>query len=168
MASLRIINGDSTVCVRNPCMPVSAIYGGFSTGWWLADLRSWHWRTAAGRDVGLLIAPKAKRRLAEPWRFLVELVLFGLAAAALRGWHGCLWQSPFWLSICSTGCWSSSGANKSFTVVHRSSLAAHRSRHTSPRYRIISSRQAHAFCQRRRESKPSYCGRHPGKPSRPY
>ncbi|WP_069802926.1 YrdB family protein [Thermogemmatispora onikobensis] len=34
---------------------------------------------------GLLVAPKARHRLVDPWRLLVELALFGLAALAL--WH---------------------------------------------------------------------------------
>ncbi|WP_376796469.1 DUF2568 domain-containing protein [Thermogemmatispora sp.] len=32
---------------------------------------------------GLLVAPKAPFRLADPWRLLLELILFGLAALAL-------------------------------------------------------------------------------------
>ncbi len=36
---------------------------------------------------GLLIAPKASRRLPDPWRSLLELVIFGLAAFALA-WRG--------------------------------------------------------------------------------
>ncbi|MBX5456479.1 MAG: YrdB family protein [Thermogemmatispora sp.] len=39
---------------------------------------------------GLLIAPKARRRLADPWRLLVELALFSLAALAL-------WDRQFYL-----------------------------------------------------------------------
>jgi Protein of unknown function (DUF2568) len=38
---------------------------------------------AAAALWGLVIAPKAPNRLADPWRLLVELVLFGLAVAAL-------------------------------------------------------------------------------------
>jgi hypothetical protein len=47
---------------------------------------------AAAAIWGLWIAPKSQRRLPEPRRFALELVLFGLAAAALidagRNWGG--------------------------------------------------------------------------------
>lgn len=86
MASLRIIN-MTVRFVLELCMLAALAYWGFQLdGGWLV-------RVAVGIGAplltatvwGLLIAPKAKRRLAEPWRFLVELVLFGLAAAALVG-----------------------------------------------------------------------------------
>lgn len=38
---------------------------------------------AAAAVWGLLIAPRAPNRLADPWRLLVEVVLFGLAVVAL-------------------------------------------------------------------------------------
>lgn len=38
---------------------------------------------AAAALWGLFVAPKAARRLADPWRLAVELVLFGCAAGAL-------------------------------------------------------------------------------------
>ena len=38
---------------------------------------------AAAAAWGLLIAPKAPNRLVDPWRLLVEIVLFGLAVVAL-------------------------------------------------------------------------------------
>ena len=38
---------------------------------------------AAAAVWGLLVAPKAPNRLGDPWRLVLELVLFALAAAAL-------------------------------------------------------------------------------------
>jgi hypothetical protein len=39
---------------------------------------------------GLLVAPKARHRLVDPWRLLIELALFSLAALAL-------WNRQFYL-----------------------------------------------------------------------
>ncbi|RAQ96003.1 YrdB family protein [Thermogemmatispora tikiterensis] len=39
---------------------------------------------------GLLVAPKARHRLVDPWRLLIELALFSLAALAL-------WDRQFYL-----------------------------------------------------------------------
>lgn len=61
-------------------------------GYWGFQLeQSWLIRIAAGIGLPLLaatvwgffIAPKAVSRLAEPWRFGLEIVLFGLSATAL-------------------------------------------------------------------------------------
>jgi hypothetical protein len=84
MTILRIIN-MMVRFVLELCLLAAVAYWGFQ----LAG--GWPIRLAAGIGApllvatvwGLLIAPKAKRRLAEPWRFLCELVLFGLGAAAL-------------------------------------------------------------------------------------
>jgi len=56
------------------------------------------WALGAGAALaaavvwGILVAPKAQRRLAEPQRMLLEAVLFGLAALALvaadKPWFG--------------------------------------------------------------------------------
>ncbi|MCL4264940.1 MAG: DUF2568 domain-containing protein [Anaerolineae bacterium] len=86
MASLRIIN-MTVRFVLELCMLAALAYGGFQlVGGWLIRVAVGIGAPLLAATVwGLLIAPKAKRRLAEPWRFLVELVLFGLAAAALVG-----------------------------------------------------------------------------------
>ncbi|GIK56417.1 MAG: hypothetical protein BroJett015_20800 [Chloroflexota bacterium] len=67
------------------CMPAALAYWGFQRdgGWLLRLVAGMGAPLLAATVWGLLIAPKAKRRLADPWRFLVELVLFGLAAVAL-------------------------------------------------------------------------------------
>lgn len=61
-------------------------------GYWGFQLeQSWLIRAAAGIGLPLLaaavwgffIAPKAVSRLGEPWRFGLEIVLFGLGATAL-------------------------------------------------------------------------------------
>ncbi|HRQ40953.1 MAG TPA: YrdB family protein [Chloroflexota bacterium] len=67
------------------CMLAALAYGGFQLegGWPLRLLVGIGAPLLAATVWGLLIAPKAKRRLADPWRFMVELVLFVLAAAAL-------------------------------------------------------------------------------------
>lgn len=86
MASLRIIN-MTVRFVLELCMLAALAYWGFQLdGGWLVRVAVGIGAPLLAATVwGLLIAPKAKRRLAEPWRFLVELVLFGLAAAALVG-----------------------------------------------------------------------------------
>lgn len=42
---------------------------------------------AAATIWGLWIAPRAQRRLPDPWRLVVEIVLFGLATAGLVVQH---------------------------------------------------------------------------------
>jgi len=46
---------------------------------------------------GLFLAPKASRRLHEPWRLILELVIFGLAIAALYGAGQPAWAWAFGL-----------------------------------------------------------------------
>lgn len=84
MASLRIINMTVRFLLEL-CMLVALAYWGFQRdGGWLLRLAVGIGAPLLAATVwGLLVAPKAKRRLADPWRFLVELALFGLAAAAL-------------------------------------------------------------------------------------
>lgn len=67
------------------CLLAAAGYWGFQLH------QSWPLRLLAGLGMvllvagtwGLFVAPKARRRLADPWRFLLELVLFGLGAGLL-------------------------------------------------------------------------------------
>lgn len=84
MATLRIINMTIRFLLEL-CMLVALAYWGFQRdgGWLLRLVVGMGAPLLAATVWGLLIAPKAKRRLADPWRFLVELALFGLAAAAL-------------------------------------------------------------------------------------
>ena len=86
MALLRIIN-MTVRFVLELCMLAALAYWGFQlAGGWLLRLAAGIGAPLLAATVwGLLIAPKAKRRLADPWRFIVELVLFGLATAALVG-----------------------------------------------------------------------------------
>ncbi len=86
MATLRIIN-MTVRFVLELCMLAALAYWGFQRdGGWLLHLAAGFGAPLLAAAIwGLLIAPKAKRRLADPWRFLVELALFGLAAAALVG-----------------------------------------------------------------------------------
>ncbi len=84
MAILRIINMTIRF-VLELCMLAALAYWGFQLegGWPLRLLVGIGAPLLAATVWGLLIAPKAKRRLADAWRFMVELALFGLAAAAL-------------------------------------------------------------------------------------
>lgn len=86
MAILRIINMTIRF-VLELCMLAVLAYGGFQLegGWLLRVAVGVGAPLLAATIWGLLIAPKAKRRLADPWRFMVELGLFGLAAVALMG-----------------------------------------------------------------------------------
>ena len=84
MSSLRIINMTIRFLLEL-CMLAALAYWGFQlAGGWLLRLVAGIGAPLLAATVwGLLIAPKARRRLADPWRFIVELVLFVLAAAAL-------------------------------------------------------------------------------------
>jgi hypothetical protein len=86
MAILRIINMTIRF-VLELCMLAALAYWGFQLegGWPLRLLVGIGAPLLAATVWSLLIAPKAKRRLTDPWRFVVELGLFGLAAVALMG-----------------------------------------------------------------------------------
>ena len=86
MTTLRIINMTIRFLLEL-CMLAALAYWGFQLdgGWLLRLVVGIGAPLLAATVWGLLIAPKAKRRLADPWRFLVELALFGLAAVALVG-----------------------------------------------------------------------------------
>lgn len=84
MATLRIINMTGRFLLEL-CMLAALAFWGFQLdgGWPLRLVMGIGAPLLAVTIWGLLIAPKAKRRLADPWRFLLELVLFLAAAAAL-------------------------------------------------------------------------------------
>jgi hypothetical protein len=69
------------------CLLVALGYWGFRLdgGWPLRLVAGLGAPLMAGVVWGAFVAPRARRRLAEPWRFALEMVLFGLGAAALWG-----------------------------------------------------------------------------------
>lgn len=67
------------------CLLAAVSYGGFQLdgGWPLRMVAGMGAPLLVAGVWGLFVAPKAWRRLAEPWRFGLESILFGWGAAAL-------------------------------------------------------------------------------------
>ncbi|HEU5088821.1 MAG TPA: YrdB family protein [Roseiflexaceae bacterium] len=67
------------------CMLAALAYWGFTlpAGWPLRLLAGLGGPLAMIVVWGGVVAPKARRRLADPWRLLVEVLVFALAALAL-------------------------------------------------------------------------------------
>ena len=67
------------------CMLAALAYWGFtlSAGWPVRILAGLGAPLAMIAVWGSLVAPKARRRLPDPWRVLVEVLVFGLAVLAL-------------------------------------------------------------------------------------
>ena len=65
------------------CLLAALAAWGFGLGGALGVVAGLAAPVAAAATWGLLIAPKAPSRLADPWRFLVEIVLFALGVVAL-------------------------------------------------------------------------------------
>ncbi|NJN53781.1 MAG: YrdB family protein [Anaerolineae bacterium] len=84
MAILRTINMTVRFLLEL-CLLAALGYWGFSLDgdWPLRLLVGIGAPLLAAVVWGLLVSPKAKRRLADPWRFVCELVLFVWGAAAL-------------------------------------------------------------------------------------
>lgn len=50
----------------------------------ICEIYFWHWLTTTFCDnMGIFIAPKASLKLPEPYRFMLEIILFGVTSVAL-------------------------------------------------------------------------------------
>ncbi len=65
------------------CLLAALAAWGFGLGGVLGVVLGLGAPVAAAALWGLLVSPKAPNRLADPWRLVVELVLFGLGVTAL-------------------------------------------------------------------------------------